>query len=78
MRNLALIFTMAMFFGIASLANAGDESLGAQIDHMEKLAVEQQVKQEAKWKALEEEVAHVFEHLGHSSGVPVREVEISR
>ncbi|MGC8603185.1 MAG: hypothetical protein ACP5VS_05795 [Desulfomonilaceae bacterium] len=58
MRILMIVVTMGIFLGIACLANAGDESLGPQIEHMEKLVAKQHRKQEAEWKALEKEMAH--------------------
>ncbi|MGC8660139.1 MAG: hypothetical protein ACP5U1_13805 [Desulfomonilaceae bacterium] len=79
MRYLILIMAMVILFGISSLASAGDERMGAQIDHAEKLLIEKQVRQEARWKALEQEAAHLFEHVDRNgAGSTVREVNFSR
>ncbi len=62
MRNLiVIVIALAMFIGAAPRVMAGQTQIGAEIDQAWALVMEQQKKQEAKWKALDKEATKLFE-----------------
>lgn len=62
------MIALATFIGAAPGVMAGQSQIGAEIDQAWAAVMEQQKKQEAKWKALDDEAARLLDHKTKSMG----------